>query len=134
MDGGDSEKTPPHIELKTVKFYLDENMSPKIAEIMRKLGIDALSAHEVNMAGAADEEQLDYASRGKRCLVTYNRNDFIELSKMYLDSGRAHSGVIIVPYTFRGDEFRLTAKALAAFASHNPKGLPPYTVAFLTHA
>ena len=115
-----------------MKFYLDENMSPKIAQIARKLGIDAVSAHDVNMTGAADEEQLDLAAQQKRCLVTFNRNDFIELSRMYLDAGRAHSGVIIVPYTFRGDEFKRTAKALEAFASRNPKGLPSYTVAFLS--
>jgi hypothetical protein len=113
-----------------MKFYLDENMSPKIAEIARRLGVDAVSAHDVNMTGTADEEQLDFAARQGRCLVTFNRDDFIELSRMYLDAGRGHSGVIIVPYTFRGDEFKQTAKALVAFASHNPKGL--YTVAFLS--
>jgi hypothetical protein len=117
-----------------MKFYLDENMSPKVAEIMRNLGTDAISAHEVDMAGASDEEQLDLAARQGRCLVTFNRNDFIELSRLYLDSGRAHSGVIIVPYTFRGDDFKQTAKALVAFASRNAKGLPPYTVAFLSPA
>ena len=46
-----------------MKFYLDENMSPKIAEILRSLGVEAASAHEVDMAGAADEEQLDFAAR-----------------------------------------------------------------------
>jgi hypothetical protein len=115
-----------------MKFYLDENMSPKIAEIARKLGVDAVSDHGVSMTGTADEEQLDFAARQGRCLVTFSRDDFIELSRMYLDAGRRHSGVIIVPYTFRGDEFKQTAKALVAFASRNPKGLPPYTVAFLS--
>ena len=86
------------------------------------------------MVGVADEEQLDFAARQGMCLVTFNRNDFIELSRLYLDSGRAHSGVIMVPYTFRGDDFRHTAKALVAFASRNAKGLPSYTVAFLSPA
>ena len=89
-----------------MKFYLDENMSPKIAEIMRSLGAEAVSAHEVAMVGVADEEQLDFAARQGMCLVTFNRNDFIELSRLYLDSGRAHSGVIIVPHTFRGGRFQ----------------------------
>lgn len=114
-----------------MKFYLDEDVSPKIGETVRKLGADAVSAHDMNMAAAADEEQLDLAARQGRCLVTFNRNDFIELSRMYLDAGRAHSGVVIVPYTFRGNEFNRIAKALVAFASRNPQGLPPYTVAFL---
>ena len=46
---------------------------------------------------------------------------FIELSRLYLDTSRAHSGVINMPYTFRGDDFRHTAKALVAFASRNAK-------------
>ena len=117
-----------------MKFYLDENMSPKIAEIIKSLGAEAVSAHEVAMVGVADEEQLDFAARQGMCLVTFNRNDFIELSRLYLDSGRAHSGVIIVPHTFKGGDFRRTAKALVAFGSRYEKGLPPYAVAFLSHA
>lgn len=115
-----------------MKLYLDEDLSPKIAELLRRLRADAVSAHDMNMAGAADEEQLDHAAQQGRCLVTFNRNDFIELSRMYLDASRAHCGVVIVPYTFRGHEFNRIAKALMAFASRNPKGLPPYTVAFLS--
>ncbi len=71
-----------------MKFYLDENMSPKIAQIARRLGIDAVSAHDVNMTGTADEAQLDFAARQERCLVTFNRDDFIELSRMYFDASR----------------------------------------------
>jgi len=115
-----------------MKFYLDENMSPKIAEDLRRIGAEAVSAHEVTMAGADDKEQLDFAARRGMRLVTFNRNDFIELSRLYLDSGRAHSGVIIVPHTFRGGDFRRTAKALVAFGSRYEKGLPPYAVAFLS--
>ena len=51
---------------------------------------------------------------------------------MYLDAGRVHSWVAIVPHTFTGDEFKLIAKALALLASRNPKALPPYTVVFLS--
>jgi predicted nuclease of predicted toxin-antitoxin system len=114
-----------------MKFYLDENLSPTIAEIMKKIGADAISAHQVGMSGAADEEQLDLAAGQMRCLVTFNRDDFILISKMYLDSNRPHCGIIIVPYTFKGNEFRRIAEALVGFASLDPDGLPPYTVAFL---
>jgi len=114
-----------------MKFYLDEDLSPKIAEIMRKLGADATTAHEVGMTGASDEEQLGLAAAQSRCLVTRNRNDFILISRAYVDSGLPHCGVIIVPYTFKGNEFNRIAEALVAFASLNPNGLPPYTVAFL---
>ena len=32
-----------------MKFYLDEDLSPKIAVILRKNGIDALSVHEAGL-------------------------------------------------------------------------------------
>jgi hypothetical protein len=49
-------------EVAVVKFYLDEDLRPKIAEILRKSGIDALSAHEVGMCGASDQRQLDFGA------------------------------------------------------------------------
>ncbi len=114
-----------------MKFYLDEDLSPRIAEMLRKLGADGKSAHEVRMNGVSDGEQLDFAAAEGRCLVTYNRNDFIMLTRIYLDTNRPHCGVVIVPHTLRGNEFRRIAQALSHFASLNPEGLPPYTIAFL---
>ena len=114
-----------------MKFYLDEDISPKVAEALRKLGVDGISAHEAEMTGASDEEQLDFAAGGGRCLVTFNRNDFIMLTRLYLDSNRGHCGVIIVPHTFRGNEFGRIAEALANFPSLNPAELQPYALAFL---
>ena len=114
-----------------MKFCLDEDLSPRIAEILRKPGVDGVSVHEVEMMGLADDEQLDYAGREDRCLVTFNRNDFIMLTHLYMDSNRPHCVVIIVPHSFRGNEFSRIAEALPDFTSRNPNGIPPYTVAFL---
>jgi predicted nuclease of predicted toxin-antitoxin system len=114
-----------------MRFYLDEDISPRIAETLRKIGTDGTSAHEAQMIGVSDAEQLDFAAAEGRCLVTYNRNDFIMLTRLYLDTSRPHSGVLIIPHTFKGNEFRRIAQALSRFASLNPEGLPPYTVAFL---
>jgi predicted nuclease of predicted toxin-antitoxin system len=43
-----------------MKFYLDEDLSPKIAQILRKNGIDTLSAHEAGMLEASDRKQLAF--------------------------------------------------------------------------
>jgi hypothetical protein len=114
-----------------MKFYLDEDLSPKIAQILRKNGIDALSAHEAGMLEASDRKQLDFAAREKRCLVSRNRDDFIKLTVQFYNDRRPHYGVVIIPYTIPGDQFARMARLLKTFASHHPSGLEPYAVAFL---
>ena len=39
-----------------MKLYLDEDISPKVSEILRKKGMDAVSAHETGMLEASDDE------------------------------------------------------------------------------
>jgi len=67
-----------------LKYYLDEDLSPKIAEILRKSGIDAISAHEIGMLQTADVEHMDRASTEGRCLITRNRNDFIQFGRCWI--------------------------------------------------
>ena len=112
-------------------FYLDEDLSPKIAEILRKSGIDALSAHEAGMCGASDQRQLDFGATEKRCLATRNRDDFIRLTVRFFNDRRPHCGVLIVPHTLPGDQFSRIARLIRTFSSRHPKGLAPYSIAFL---
>lgn len=46
-----------------MKFYLDEDISPKIAEVLRKHGVDVVSAHDIGMKGASDEDQFADVNR-----------------------------------------------------------------------
>ena len=114
-----------------MKFYLDEDLSPKIADILRKNGIDALSAHEIGAVGVSDLQQLEFAGKEKRCLVTRNRDDFIKLTLRFFNDHRPHHGILIIPYTIPGDQFSRMAALLKTFAPNHPSGLTPYTIAFL---
>jgi predicted nuclease of predicted toxin-antitoxin system len=58
-----------------VKFYLDEDISPTAAEILRKKGMDPVNAHETGMLEASDDEQLAFATAKGRAMVTRNRDD-----------------------------------------------------------
>ncbi len=112
-----------------MKFYFDEDLSPKIAVLLRRKGIDAVSAHEAGMTGASDREQLESAAKEKRCLVTRNRDDFIRLSIQFFNGRRPHYGVLIIPYTIPGDQFSRIASLLGGVASQH-QGLEPYVISF----
>ena len=114
-----------------MKFYLDEDISPKISEMLRKSRIDAVSTHEAGMNQAMDSEQLEYAALEGRSLVTRNRDDFIRLTVQFFNEQRPHYGVIIIPHTIPGDRFSLLADLLKRYVSKHPSGMQPYTIDFL---
>lgn len=114
-----------------MKYYLDEDISPKVATILKKQQVDVVSTHDVNMIQASDRAQLEYAASVGRVVVTRNRNDFIRLTVQFFNDLRPHFGVLIVPYSIPGDNFRLLAEALKQYASQHPSGMESYTIDFL---
>jgi Domain of unknown function (DUF5615) len=96
-----------------VKLYLDEDLSPRVVALLRERGLDVTGAHEVGQAGRSDLEQLRYAAREGRCLITRNVTDFLELIRSLINRQESHAGIILVPASFRGDEFALLADAIA---------------------
>ena len=114
-----------------MKLYLDEDISPKVSVILRKKGVDAVSAHEADMLESSDEEQLSYAASEGRAMVTRNRDDFISLTVQFFEDLKQHEGLIIVPYTIPGSEFSRLADILAKIVIENPRGLQPYTIEFV---
>jgi hypothetical protein len=114
-----------------VKLYLDEDISPKVSAILRKRGIDAVSAHEAGMLEVSDEEQLAFAAADDRVMVTRNRDDFITLAVQFFHDLRPHKGLIIVPPTNPGPEFSKLAILLANFSKNAPECPEANTVEFL---
>ena len=114
-----------------MKLYLDEDISPKVAVILRKKGMDALSAHEAGMLEASDEEQLAFAAADERAMVTRNRDDFITLTVQFFEALKAHKGLIIFPHTIPGSEFSKLAALLVKISKGYPKDLEPYTIEYL---
>lgn len=114
-----------------MRYYLDEDVSPKVAVMLRDYQVDAVSTHEVNMTGASDREQLQYAASEGRAMVTRNRDDFVRLTVQCFNELRPHFGVLIIPYSIPGDRFRRMAQALQNYASKHSAGMEPYTIDFL---
>lgn len=114
-----------------MRFYLDEDLSPKVAELARDRGVDAVSVHEIGATGLSDWDQLERAASEGRCLVTRNRDDFVRLTVDYYAARCPHRGVLIVPYTVPADQFSRLADALVAYAAGRPGDAPEYSIDFL---
>ena len=72
--------------------YTDEDVSPVLAELLRKEGIDAVCSHDVGMNGKNDEEQLLFAVTHSRICIVFNKKDYLELAKRI-----PHTGMIVCP-------------------------------------
>jgi hypothetical protein len=107
-----------------VTFYLDETLSPRIAETLRARGLDVVSAHEVpGNTQLDDRSQLLYATGARRAIVTCNIRDFAELTGEFVAANREHAGIVFVPPSFRTDEFAAIADAVEQMARDYPAGL-----------
>jgi predicted nuclease of predicted toxin-antitoxin system len=80
-----------------MRFLLDEDLNPAIAEIARGLGLDVLSVHEIDRRGFQDEDQLRFSTSEERIFVTRNRDDFLRLNLTLFQTGETHAGLLIVP-------------------------------------
>jgi predicted nuclease of predicted toxin-antitoxin system len=114
-----------------LKFYLDEDLSPRIAEWLRRRDLDAVSAFEVGNVQLSDRDQLAYATREGRCLVTRNARQFVSLSLEAVRQQKPHAGVIVCPPSIRGSEIRIIANRLIQAARQFPDGLGSYDVLYL---
>ncbi len=115
-----------------MKFYFDEDIRPKVAEILRKRAIDAVSAHEIGKAGATDAEQFAEAVSRGAAIVTRNRDDFIALTVRAFEDLSPHHGVVVLSYGIRGSDDGHMATMLERLAKKHPGGLGAYTVEFVS--
>jgi uncharacterized protein with PIN domain len=84
--------------LEKIKLYIDEDLTDRIAVTLRRKGFDAVSAHEVNMRGKTDKEQLEYATNQKRVILTRNVKHFVNLQREYFENSLHHDGIVVTNY------------------------------------
>lgn len=78
-----------------IAFYLDEDVSTLVADLIRARGFAVTTTHEAGQGGSSDEDQLNYAVSRRTTLVTHNRADFEFLARQYFNSGLKHYGIVI---------------------------------------
>jgi len=78
-----------------LKLYLDEDVDPLLARVLRDRNVDCLSTQEADKRGLPDHNQLAFAAAQGRAILTFNVKDFVKLANEYATSGRHHSGIIV---------------------------------------
>lgn len=86
------------------RLYLDEDVLPELARLLRAAGHDAISVHEVGALGLSDEEQLLRAATDDRALVSFNYSHFIRIAKEWTAEGKHHAGIVISYRQYRRRE------------------------------
>ena len=71
-----------------IRFHLDEQVDFAIARALRRYGVDITTTAEAGLRTASDAEQLAYARREQRVLITYDA-DFLRLAA----AGTDHAGI-----------------------------------------
>jgi len=78
-----------------IELYLDEDVSVLLAKLLRARGFEVITTQDAKRLGASDKEQLEYAIRKEKVLLTHNRLHFEKLHKEYLRKDKEHYGIII---------------------------------------
>ena len=98
-------------------IYLDADVHPIVARILRGRGFDAVSANEAGHRQASDREQLDFAVARRPALVTFNVADFAREAQGYAREGRAHCGIIVSDQLDVGEVVRRLTKVLGSYSA-----------------
>lgn len=80
-----------------MKLLLDEMTSAVVAEQLRgrERDVEAVSEQR-ELRGLTDRDLFEHAQSAERSLVTYNRDDFLELDRLYRGKNRPHRGIVIL--------------------------------------
>ena len=76
------------------RLHLNEHLSPRLAEELRRYGFDVISSQKADMLTTPDDEQLAFAASEGRAIVTFNVSDFMALHEQYLAENKTHYGII----------------------------------------
>jgi predicted nuclease of predicted toxin-antitoxin system len=66
--------------LGKLRIYTDENVDIRIADGLRKRGVEVFSAIEEGMTGVSDLEQFNYAFQLKAAIFTHDSH-FLDIAK-----------------------------------------------------
>ena len=78
-----------------IRLYLDEDVHPDIAPVLRGMGFDVVTTIERGNKGATDRVQIEYAISEHRTILTFNVKDFVGLYNLLYGERKTHAGIIV---------------------------------------
>lgn len=78
-----------------LRLYLDENVDRRVADGLRRRGVEALTAVEEGTLGSSDQRQLAHAAARGAALVTHDHH-FLALAAAMARGGQSHAGIIFI--------------------------------------
>lgn len=105
-------------------LYTDEDVTDRLAPLLREHGYLSASSEEAGMDGLSDAEQLAFAAGRGWAILTYNVRDFAALARAWHASGREHAGIVISRQFSRretGELFRQVSNLLEAVSAPEMK-------------
>jgi predicted nuclease of predicted toxin-antitoxin system len=104
-----------------IALLLDEDVRPRLGEVLRQRGYDAIHVLEVGRAGKNDAEQLAYAVNPQRTILTHNIRHFRILNQRYHEEGREHFGILLSAQVPLRDLLRRALRFLGGHAAEDVK-------------
>ncbi len=105
-----------------LRLFLDAHLSGRnIGRPLRAQGHDVRAvAEERVLDGLGDEPLLALASDDRRILVTANVKDFLPILGRWAEARRAHTGCILIPSTFRQEQFGAIVASIEVLLDRTP--------------
>ncbi len=100
--------------MAAIRLYLDEDVRPLLAEVLRQRGYDAVSAVEERSIQVPDPVHFDRAAGEGRALLTFNLRDFSPLATAAMEQGRPFTGLIVSEQIAFGELLRRTLRLLGS--------------------
>jgi hypothetical protein len=76
-------------------LYTDEDITDRLAMLLRGRGYRAASVAGEQTNGLTDEKQLGFAASRGWTILTYNVQDFARLAQRWYAEGREHAGIVL---------------------------------------
>lgn len=105
-----------------IDLYLDEDVSVVLSDLIRARGFHVTTTQEAGQIGKTDAEQLSFATREGKTILTHNRVDFEVLAGKYFEEKKTHPGIVIAVRRHPKELSRRVLTLLNAFTADEIEG------------